>query len=220
MSAPVVCIVGRSNSGKTTLIERLIPVLVRKGYRLATVKHDVHGFEIDREGKDSWRHRQAGASTVILSSPARIAVVREVGQELDLEQIRSAWAREVDLLLTEGYKRSPFPKVEVTLACDSEDLLCTREDLLAAVVSNRPPFVDVPFFREGEVDRLAAWLEETYIRPQTRPALELLCRGRPFPLDPAARSLLEETLRTLLSGLPGWDPTETTEIRVRAREPG
>ena len=68
---PIISIVGKSDSGKTTLIEKLLPELVRRSYRIATVKHDVHGFEVDREGKDSWRHKKAGAHTVIISSPRR-----------------------------------------------------------------------------------------------------------------------------------------------------
>jgi len=85
---PIVSIVGKSDSGKTTLIEKLLPALTGRGYRVATVKHDVHGFEVDQEGKDSWRHKQAGAHTVVISSPNKVALIRDVERDLTLDEIR------------------------------------------------------------------------------------------------------------------------------------
>ena len=73
MPVPIVCFVGKSNSGKTTFIERVIPELVRAGYKIATVKHAGHGFDLDTEGKDSWRHKQAGASSVVILSKGSMA---------------------------------------------------------------------------------------------------------------------------------------------------
>src|SRR4030066_219431 len=106
---PIVSIVGKSDSGKTTLIEKLLPELGRRGYRVATVKHDVHGFEVDREGKDSWRHKQAGAHTVIISSPQKVALIRDVEKDSTLDEIRGRWVQDVDLLLSEGYKKDGQP---------------------------------------------------------------------------------------------------------------
>ena len=85
---PILCFVGRSNSGKTTLIERLIPELVKEGYRLATIKHAGHGFNMDTEGKDSWRHKQAGAKTVVITSKGSVALFTDTEQELGVEQLR------------------------------------------------------------------------------------------------------------------------------------
>src|SRR5512134_4143595 len=98
---PIVSIVGKSDAGKTTLIEKLVPELVRRGYRIATVKHDVHGFEVDREGKDSWRHKQAGAHTVVISSPSKLAVIRDVEMDVTLDMIRERFIHDVDLILSE-----------------------------------------------------------------------------------------------------------------------
>ena len=80
MIPPILSFVGHSNSGKTTLIERIIPELIRAGYRIATVKHAGHGFELDTEGKDSWRHKQAGASTVIVISKGSMAMFADVSE--------------------------------------------------------------------------------------------------------------------------------------------
>jgi len=161
---PIVSIVGKSDSGKTFLIERLVSGLTTKGYRIATIKHDVHGFEMDREGKDSWRHKQAGASTVVISSPKKIAMIRDVEEEESLEKIRDAWIRDVDLILTEGYKRADFPKIEVSLFGDSEELLCTEAQCLVAVVADHDVFRDVPVFREAEIPRLLDWVEDRFLK--------------------------------------------------------
>src|SRR3990167_5491047 len=99
---PVVSIVGKSDTGKTTLIEKIIPELTRRGYLVATIKHDVHGFEMDREGKDSWRHKQAGARTTVLSSPWRVAVVADVEKDHDIAQLRDMEICGVDLFCPGG----------------------------------------------------------------------------------------------------------------------
>ena len=163
---PILSIVGRSDSGKTFLMERLISGLSSRGYRIATIKHDVHGFDMDREGKDSWRHKQAGASTVIVSSPTKIAMIEEVEQERSLEEIRDTWIRDVDLILTEGYKGAEYPKVEVSLFTDSEELLCTEKSRLVAVVANHDVSRDVPVFRREEIPRFVDWVEQRFLRCQ------------------------------------------------------
>jgi molybdopterin-guanine dinucleotide biosynthesis protein B len=161
---PILSIVGRSDSGKTLLIETLVSALKEKGTRIATVKHDVHGFDIDREGKDRWRHKQAGACTVVLSSPTKIAMIKDVREEQDLERKRGQWITDVDLIVTEGYKRADDPKVEVALFGDSDALLCSGEDGLVAVVTNREIIRDVPVLRRTELKAFVDWFEQGYLR--------------------------------------------------------
>jgi molybdopterin-guanine dinucleotide biosynthesis protein B len=163
---PIVSIVGKSDSGKTFLIEQLVSTLTSRGYRIATIKHDVHGFEMDREGKDSWRHKQAGASTVIVSSPTKIAMIKEVEEEESLEWIRDTWIRDVDLIVTEGYKRADYPKVEVSLFTATGELICTKESRLVAVVSSHSAHLDVPVFRKEEIPQFVDWVEERFLRDQ------------------------------------------------------
>ena len=121
---PIVSVVGKSNAGKTTLLEKLIPELKRRGYRVATVKHDAHSFEMDEPGKDTWRHRQAGADVVVISSKDKMAMIRRVDEELSLLEIADTITG-VDIILTEGFKRGPAPKIEV-----SRRILSTRTALL------------------------------------------------------------------------------------------
>ena len=112
MTPPIVCFVGRSNSGKTTLIERLIPELTQAGYRVATIKHAGHGFDLDTEGKDSWRHKRAGASQVVVLSKGSLAMFADVPEELPVEEVRDRFINEryIDLIIAEGWKSEGFPK--------------------------------------------------------------------------------------------------------------
>ena len=105
MSVPILSFVGRSNSGKTTLIERVIPELVRAGYKVATVKHAGHGFDLDTEGKDSWRHKQAGASSVVIISKSSLAMFADVSDHMNVEDVRERYLdASYDLILAEGWR--------------------------------------------------------------------------------------------------------------------
>ena len=141
---PVISIVGKSGAGKTTLLEKLIRELKARGYRVATVKHDAHSFEIDHPGKDTWRHAQAGSDHVVIASPHRIAHIQRIERELTLPEI-AATINDVDLILTEGYKRGPAPKIEVSRAETGNELLCTRQELVA-LATDQHFDMDVPQF--------------------------------------------------------------------------
>lgn len=158
---PIVSIVGKSNSGKTTLLEKLIPELRRRGYRVATVKHDAHSFEMDVPGKDTWRHRQAGADLVVISSRDKIAQIRRLEGEVPLLEIASGISG-VDIILTEGFKRGPAPKVEVSRSILSNELLCSRDELVA-IMTDQKFDMDVPQFGLDDVSALADVLESRFL---------------------------------------------------------
>ncbi len=139
---PVVSIVGKSNAGKTTLIEKLIPELKKRGWRVATIKHDAHRFNIDHPGKDSYRHFQAGADWTVIASPEKMALVRRLERELSLAEI-AAQIDGVDLILTEGYKREARCRIEVSRRAHTTKLI-SRPDELLAVAADYPMDVGVP----------------------------------------------------------------------------
>lgn len=135
---PVISIVGKSNSGKTSFMEQLIPRLIDKGLKIATIKHDVHGFTIDRPGKDTWRHKESGAGMVIISSPQKIAMVFDVEEEYSLDRLRDELVTGYDLILTEGYKKGDKPKIEVFRPGKYKRRLCSpAADRILATVINR-----------------------------------------------------------------------------------
>ena len=213
---PIVSIVGESDSGKTFLVERVVSTLTAKGYRIATIKHNAHGFDIDHKGKDSWRHKQAGASTVILSAPDQIAVIKELKEEQSPAEIQHLWIRDVDLIVGEGFKRADIPKIEVSLFKDTDELVCSNDEQLVAVVSNKSFSLGVPVFRESEIDQLVEWLEERFINQYHEPKVEIFLAGRPVSLTPFLQKLIRNTWRGFLSALKGWDPQGSVEIKISA----
>lgn len=154
MAIPVVCFVGRSNSGKTTVIERIIPELVRAGYKVATVKHAGHGFDLDTEGKDSWRHKRAGASAVVVLSKGSLAMFADVSDEIKPEDVRDRFLDgDTDLIIAEGWKSDGYPKIMVVRDQPAE-VPISPEGLLA-VVSNKPVNVSVPVLDPDDISAVA-----------------------------------------------------------------
>ena len=130
----LVAIVGKSDSGKTTLIEKLVPELVRLGLRVGTVKHDAHSFEIDHPGKDSWRHGRAGAEAYVIASPERLAFITRLDGELPLREIVARYYGGFDIVVAEGYKRSAPHRVELfRLGAGHTEPLCAPGEALALV---------------------------------------------------------------------------------------
>ena len=158
---PIVSIVGRSESGKTTLIEKLIPMLTRHSYRIGTIKHTHHAVDTDRFGKDSARHRTAGAETVMLASPGRIAMFKATASETLDGLIR--YFEDVDLLITEGYKRENKPKIEVLRAAVGSELLCRDDPGLVAVATDADLDVHVPVFRLDDPAAIAEFIEQRFL---------------------------------------------------------
>ncbi len=150
MAIPVLCFVGRSNSGKTTLIERVIPELVRAGYKVATVKHTGHGFDLDTEGKDSWRHKRAGASAVVVVSNGSLAMFADVAEQTKLEEVRDRYLDgDIDLIIAEGWKNEGYPKIVVVR--DQVGEIAISPEGLLAVVSNQPLTVPVPVIDPDDI---------------------------------------------------------------------
>lgn len=159
---PIVGFVARSGTGKTTLIERVIPILKAQGYKLAVIKHDAHRFDMDHPGKDTWRIAQAGADIVAISSKEKVAVIEKVEEEKSLSQIIAMFSK-VDIILTEGFKRTSIPKIEVFRSEVGQDLLSASEDLLA-IASDVPWNVGVPCYHIDDAEGVAAEIASYFHR--------------------------------------------------------
>ncbi len=144
-SPPVVSVVGYSGSGKTTLLEKLSSEFKHRGYAVGTIKHDVHGFEMDRPGKDSWRHKKAGASVTIISSPYQIGMVRDVDHDHRPVELM-VLLPDMDIILTEGYKKENLPKLEVFRSQIHKAPLFKGDKTLLALISDDPIDLGVPRF--------------------------------------------------------------------------
>jgi molybdopterin-guanine dinucleotide biosynthesis protein B len=215
---PIISIVGKSDSGKTTFIEKLLPELTRRRYRVATVKHDVHGFEVDREGKDSWRHKQAGAHTVVISSPKKAALIRDVEKDLTLEEIREKLIQDVDLIISEGYKKDVQPKIEIFRKEKHKELLCTKEDHLIGIVSDRKFRVGVPCFFLDDVSGVADLIEKKYLQSERGEGVSLKVDGKKIPMTPFVKSFVTGTIKGMLSSLKDCRNAKEIEIRVEGED--
>lgn len=211
---PIISIVGKSDSGKTTFIEKLLPELVRRGYRVATVKHDVHGFEVDREGKDSWRHKQAGAHTTVISSPQKVALIRDVEKDLSLAELRERLIQDVDLILSEGYKKDVQPKIEIFRKEKHQELLCTKEDHLVAVVSDKEFDVGVSCFFLDDIIGVADFIEKKFLKVKKEEEITLKVDGRTVPLKPFIRDFLSGSVKGMVRSLKGCEKFKKIEIRI------
>jgi len=160
---PIVSVVGKSNSGKTTLIEKMISKLVERGYRVATIKHNFHGFDIDHEGKDSWRHKKAGARLTLLASPGKVAVMEDTGADLGIGELRDRYIHDVDIILTEGFKGNPYPKIEVFRSVMKRELLSSEDDNLIAVASDVPVDTDANRFDINDIEGIIDMVEELFL---------------------------------------------------------
>ncbi len=168
MKPPIVSIVAKSGTGKTTLLEKMIAEMKRRGYKIGVVKHDAHRFDIDHEGKDSWRLTQAGADTTLISSPEKLAMVKKYtpDQEPSLAETVATYFQDVDLVLTEGFKKSKMPKIEVHRAERSDRLICRDEEhdeTLIAVASDSSLNVDVPLYDINDAAGLCDLIIERYL---------------------------------------------------------
>ncbi len=157
----VLSIVGKSESGKTTLIEKLIPALKQRGFRVGIVKHAHHGFDMDRKGKDSYRHRQAGADTVMIAAPGQIAMVKNTTGECLDDLI--PYFNDVDLLITEGFKRDRAPKIEVFRSQRHQRPACLEDDTLIAMVTDTTFDLSVPQFAPDAIEAITAFITTRFL---------------------------------------------------------
>jgi molybdopterin-guanine dinucleotide biosynthesis adapter protein len=153
----IIGLAGWSGSGKTTLITKLIPSLIARGVKVSTLKHAHHGFDLDQPGKDSFFHRAAGATEVIISSAKRWAILHELREETewDLPKLVAKMST-VDLVLVEGFKRDAFPKLEIYRAVNGKPLIHPDDPHIVAVASDvKLPQVKIPIVDLNDIEAIA-----------------------------------------------------------------
>lgn len=165
--AIVVCVSGKKKSGKTTFVEKLVPALKSLGLRVGTVKHDAHSFDMDHEGKDSWRHARSGAETVVVSSPKRVAVIKRLKQEMPLAELVETFFADRDVVVAEGYWNSDMPRVEVFRSEAHEAPLMTKENAIEkkglALVADIGWDAGVPLFGLDDGEGVARLIRESLL---------------------------------------------------------
>ncbi|MGE0279277.1 MAG: molybdopterin-guanine dinucleotide biosynthesis protein B [Rhizobiaceae bacterium] len=169
----VIGLAGWSGSGKTTLIRQVLPKLIGRGLRVSTLKHAHHGFDLDQPGKDSFFHRAAGATEVIISSAKRWAILHELRDETewDLGALLTRMSP-VDLVLVEGYKRDAFPKIEVHRAANGKPLIQPDDPHIVAIATDIAlPAAKVPLIDLNDIDGVADALQRHAVPLSTVPMM-------------------------------------------------
>ncbi|UCH50938.1 MAG: molybdopterin-guanine dinucleotide biosynthesis protein B [Chloroflexota bacterium] len=160
----IVSVVGKSKSGKTTLIEKLIPELKSRGYRVATIKHSAHSLSFDKPSKDSWRHIQAGSAATAITSPDQIVLIKPVTEEPELSEIARLVGDDYDIILAEGFKQSNAPKLEVHRKATGPTI--NQINNLIAIATDEPLETKVRTLPLDDIKGIANFLEHSFIKPK------------------------------------------------------
>ena len=162
MKTQIISIAGKSNSGKTTLLEKLIFELNSRGYKIGSVKHTHDGFDFDKKGKDSWRHKRAGARATLVVTDTKIALVKE--DTSSYIQKMETFLGDNDLILAEGFKKQPLPKIEIFRSdSDHKEPMCLDDPNLIAFVTDAQYHPRVPVFGLNDVQEIASFIEKNYL---------------------------------------------------------
>jgi len=212
---PVVSIVGKSGSGKTNLIERLIQEFKQRGYRVATVKHSPREIDIDKPGKDSWRFAQAGSETVVVVSADRLLLTRSLDHEPKIEEILRTIGSDFDLVLIEGFRKGKAPKIEVHRKELGKELLCPAK-ILSAIVTDESLDVDVPQFPPSDTTAIADFIVENLIS-QAKGDTTLFVNGKQIFIKPFIKDVIARTSIAMVSTLKGIGEIKSVDISIRKR---
>ena len=158
---PIICVAGKSESGKTTLIEKLIAELKKLVYRIGSIKHACLSFDIDKKGKYSWRHRKAGSDIVVIASTDKIAMIKD--NDCNSLDCLKKYFNDVDLIIAEGYNKENINKIEIVRKASGKKPLCMDDSKPIALVTDSDTGHNVPEFGLEEINNLADFIEKKYL---------------------------------------------------------
>jgi molybdopterin-guanine dinucleotide biosynthesis protein B len=209
----IISLVGKSSSGKTTLLEKIITELKRRGSKVAIVKHSHHADDLDTAKKDTWRFTQAGAELSAINSLDHLAVFRRMDHFFDPQEISDFILWDYDIILTEGFKGSPYPKIEVHRSAQGKDLL-TDTQLLLAVVTDEPLDVNVPQYSHDDIAGIADLIQNSINSLGHKNNVDVVVNGNRLSVDASLEDLLT---RTLLAMIPGTQDNSIKNLHVSLR---
>jgi molybdopterin-guanine dinucleotide biosynthesis protein B len=210
----IISIVGKSGSGKTTLIERLIAELKNRGYKVAIIKHSHHANDLDTESKDTWRFTRAGSELSAINSLDHLAIYKKMDRFFDPQEISDFVLWDYDLILTEGFKGSHYPKIEVHQSAQGNELLTDTEQLLA-VVTDKPLEQNIPQFSRDDINGISDLIEKTLIKHNRENKLNLIVNGKTVPIDNPLEDLLTRTLLAMIPSQPDNGDIKNLHISLR-----
>ena len=211
----IVAFVGRSNSGKTTLIEKLIRELKGRGYRVATIKHAARESTLDEPGKDSWRHIQAGSEATIVNTQDRVMLIKPVAPDISLDEIARLFGEDPDIILADGFKQGSAPKIEVHRKAIGPPLTDIKQ--LIAIATDEPLDIKTRQFSLEDVKGIADFLEAGFIKPQGE-RIALYINETPIPLSKFPREIIINILMAMATSLKGAGKLTSLKLFLKKKE--
>ena len=219
---PIICIIGKRNAGKTYTMTKLVVELKKRGYRVATVKHSAHDFNMDQEGKDSWQYTQAGSDVTVISSPHGFALIKKIEHDATLSELSRSIGSDVDIILAEGFKQEKAPKIEVHRKEQGPDLISRSEERLAIVTDEKLGLqqLETPQYTPDDISGLVDLIEENYyLKKEKEDDIFLFINGEHVVLNQFVRTLFINTLSGMIASLKRI-PTLVTSIDISIRKKG
>jgi molybdopterin-guanine dinucleotide biosynthesis protein B len=210
---PIISIVGKSSTGKTTFLEKLIREISNRGYKVATIKHSHHAISFDQPNKDSWRHAQSGAVATMVSSTTEVQLIKPVERELTIEELARNLGEDYDLILSEGFSRGSAPKIEIHRK-EAGPLLENTSNLFA-VVTDEPLEIEAQQFSFDDVKGVTTLLEEKYLIPN-RERISIYIDGKEIPLSDQDRPIIIEAMLGLAAILQKASKVKNLELRYHS----
>jgi molybdopterin-guanine dinucleotide biosynthesis protein B len=208
--------VGKSDAGKTTLLERLIGELKRRNHKVAIVKHSHHADDLDSAHKDTWRFTRAGSELSAINSLDHLAIYRRMDHFFEPQEISSFILWDYDIILTEGFKGSSYPKIEVHRREQGKELLTEPEQLLG-VVTDEPLDVKVPQFTREDIHGIADLIERALVDHQRENDIDMVVNGTPVPVSPTLKDLLARTVAAMVPAPAGDGGIKSLHFSLRRK---
>jgi molybdopterin-guanine dinucleotide biosynthesis protein MobB len=216
----IISIVGYSNSGKTRLLEKMIPILKAKGYTIGIIKHSGHDFSLDQPGKDTYKYKQAGADGVVLVGSGQIGYLGNIDESegLNLNRIEQTFFSDRDIVLTEGFKKGDKPKIAVLTRGEEEQLFKEVEGNIIATVGEIPFRSDLPHFKTDDSEGLVQMLEDRFLKERNKPSIRVILDGKNIPLNHFVQDMARSGIIGMLSPLKGFKESQDLEIKIHFPE--
>ncbi|MFC1920697.1 molybdopterin-guanine dinucleotide biosynthesis protein B [Chloroflexota bacterium] len=211
----IVSIVGNSNSGKTTLVEKIVRELKTRGYRIATVKHTPQEATLDEPGKDSWRHLQAGSEAAVVGSHDKIMLIKPVTSASVLDEVIRLLGEDYDIIIVEGFKQSETPKIEVHRK-ETGPLIKDLKNLIA-IATNEPTDTETVQFSIDDFKSIADLIETDFIKPQGD-QLSLYVNDEPVSLSVFPKDIITNILLGMANSLKGVKKVASIKAFLKMKE--
>jgi molybdopterin-guanine dinucleotide biosynthesis adapter protein len=216
----IISIVGYSNSGKTRLLEKMIPSLKAKMYSVGVIKHTGHDFPLEQPGKDTYKFGQAGADGVVLVGSGQIGFLGKMDETdaLILNRIEQSFFSDRDIILTEGFKKGDKPKIAVLTEGQEEQLLKEIEGNIVATVGEVQVRSDLPHFKPEDFEGLVQMVIDRFLKNRNKPTIRVILDGKNMPLNNFVQDIARSGIVGMLSPLKGFKEFQDIEIKIHLPE--